>query len=192
MSKLLIDIWKGMSVKSDKGDLHSYLPVYEELFAPYRESEYPILEIGLFNGASLKLWEQYFLNGKEVYGVDASETPHDGMADLRPMIEENIHNIYILDASNREQVEQTFHKFCKFSIILEDAGHDLKQQIDIYNIWKQYVYVGGIYVIEDIQDIDSTREMFENIDSDKNVQILDRRNISGRYDDVLVVITDKK
>jgi hypothetical protein len=46
-------------------------------------------------------------------------------------------------------------------------------------------------VIEDVADIDAHRSSFENLDPTKHIQIYDRRNIKGRFDDVLVVLTDK-
>lgn len=190
----LQQIWERLAksgYETDKGSVHSYVSVYEKLFEQYRESNNPILEIGLFNGHSLRMWEQYFFHGNECYGIDSDEQPHAGMADLRPMIIENIHNIYILDAENKEEVEKTFHRFCEFDIILEDAAHSPMQQISIYNNFKKYLLKGGVYIIEDIQDIDATKELFENIDPEKEITILDRRHIKGRYDDVIVLIKDK-
>jgi len=44
-----------------------------------------------------------------------------------------------------------------------------------------------LYVIEDIQDIDTTQDLFKIIDPRKLVTILDRRSVQGRYDDVLIL-----
>lgn len=188
MKKSLQEIWGSMPLKSDKGDLHSYLSIYEDILAPYRATAKNILEIGLFNGASLLMWEQYF-EGK-VYGIDCSEQPHGGMADLRPLINEGTHNIFIIDAENPLEVENNF-KGIKFDVIIEDAGHHKEQQENIYATFKPYLNKGGIYIIEDIQDIDYNRRSFETIDSGKKVVIVDNREINNRYDDVLVIIIDK-
>lgn len=186
--KTLQEIWDSMPLKSDKGSIHSYLPVYEEILAPYRETANHVLEIGLFNGASLLMWEKYFEGN--VYGIDCSEQPHGGMADLTWLIEDGSHNIFILDAENPYEVKNRFDGI-KFDVIIEDAGHHVWQQLRLYETFKPYMNEKSIYIIEDIQDLDSTRFLFENIDSEKQVTILDRRNIKGRYDDVLVIITDK-
>ena len=188
MNKTLLQIWEDMPAKTDKGDLHSYLPVYEEILAPYRYTAKNILEIGIFGGASLLLWEEYF-SGK-VHGIDCSETPHDGLADLRPLIKSGDHNIYIGDAESEDFIKKHF-KGMKFEVVVEDAGHNIYQQISIYYTLKPYLSKGSIYIIEDVQDIDGTRDMLQNIDPDKSVMVWDRRNAKQRYDDVLVIITDK-
>lgn len=175
----LKELWQEMPMKSDKGDVHSYLEVYEEILEPYRHTANSVLEIGLFNGASLLLWEKYFTKAT-VWGVDSSETPHDGMADLRPLLKD--HNILILDAEDERQVFPFFFNQ-RFDVIIEDAGHHVEQQWKIYTIFRNFLAPGGIYIIEDIQDIDKTREGFG-----KFGEVIDRRHIKGRYDDVICVI----
>lgn len=173
----------------DFNTVHSYLPVYEEILKPYRHSARNVLEIGLFTGTRLKIWEEYF--DADVYGIDCDEQPHGGMADLRPMIAEGTHNIYIGDAESEADIKKFFDGI-KFDVIIEDASHQLSQQIGIYHNLKNYLAPNGIYIIEDIADIDFSRTAFEMIDPKKNIEILDRRQILNRFDDVLVIITDKK
>lgn len=182
----LKEIWQSLPNKSDKGDVHSYIDFYEELFRPYRETAKNVLEIGLFGGASMILWEKYFTVAK-VYGIDCSETPHDGMADLRPLIAEGSHNIFIMDATDSGQIKKNFEGI-KFDIILEDAAHSIEQQLSIYDNFKSYLADGGLYVIEDIQDVDKHHIDFLQMDSSKTIKVIDRRKIKGRYDDVMVVI----
>jgi hypothetical protein len=170
----------------DKGSVHSYIDYYAELFAPVRKSAKNILEIGLMSGESLRMWEDYFSG--DVYGIDCTDTPVGGMADLRPMIAEMNHNIFIGDATDPETAKRFFSGI-KFDVIIEDAQHTLEQQLAIYSVMKHYMAEGGIYVIEDVQDIDISRGTLQGIDPEKSVEIIDRRNIKGRYDDVLIVIT---
>lgn len=172
----------------DKDTVHSYIEVYEEILSPYRQTAKNILEIGLMSGESLRMWTEYFSGN--VWGIDCSETPIDGMADLRPLIAEGSHRIVIGDATSKEDINKHF-KGVKFSVIIEDASHDISQQLAIYKTLKPYLNKGFIYIIEDVQDIDATRFLFENIDTKIEVSILDRRGIKFRYDDILVIITDK-
>lgn len=188
MKQSLQQIWDESPLKSDKGDLHSYLSVYEEILEPYRETAKNVLEIGLFNGYSLLMWEKYFSG--TVYGIDCSDQPHDGLADLRPLIQKGTHNIFIMDAENAYYINMLFGN-SKLDVIIEDAGHEINQQLNLYNVWKPYLSENSIYVIEDIQDIDATRHLFENIDSEKKVTIVDNRHLNSRYDDVLIIITNK-
>ena len=62
--------------KTDKGTMdygHGYSVTYEELFKDLVDKPIKLLEIGVcdprFPGASLKMWEEYFLNG-EIVGMD--------------------------------------------------------------------------------------------------------------------------
>lgn len=184
----LINIWQYLSDKgkeSDKNSVHSYIPLYDKILAPYKECDY-VLEIGLFNGHSLRMWEYYFYNA-DVHGVDCSDTPHDGMADLRPMMQEMGHNISIFDASSAELVKKHYEGI-KFDVIIEDAAHSVEQQLQMYSIFKDYLSPGGIYIIEDVQDLDKDRSRFENIDPEKTVEIHDRRVFKNRYDDVCISI----
>ncbi len=86
----------------------------------------------------------------------------------------------------------TGHKGIKFDVVIEDAGHDIVQQLKIYERMELYMTKGGIYIIEDIQAIDTFGHLFSSKNfPKKEVTILDRRRINDRYDDVLVIITDK-
>ncbi len=169
----------------DKGTVHTYIDAYAEIFEPYRYSAKNILEIGLMSGESLRMWEDYFSGN--VYGMDCDLTPIGGLADLRPIIAEGGHNIFIGDAASNVDIERFFSGI-SFDVIIEDAGHDLSQQLAIYNNLKRFLSPKGIYVIEDVQDIDRDRKVFEGIDSKRTIEILDRRDLRGRYDDVLIVI----
>jgi spermidine synthase len=184
--KTLQQIWDELPLKSDKGSVHSYLPVYEEILAPYRDTAKNVLEIGLFNGASMRMWAKYFTKAK-IHGVDCSLLPHDGMASLVPLISEGLHNvqIHIFDAENEEEVAKRFSGI-KFDVIIEDAGHHVEQQLKIYSVLKNYLNDDGIYIIEDIQDIRKDRHDFYT--EIGYVEIIDLRDVKGRYDDVLIVI----
>lgn len=171
--------------ETDKGSVHSYIEVYEEILLNKRTDAKAVLEIGVFKGNSLRMWQQYF--NCPVYGIDCDETPHGGLADLREMIASGEFYISIFDAANPELVEKYFSCF-QFDVIIEDANHQLSQQIELYNIWKKYLSPDGIYIIEDVENIDESRKVFEGIDAEKSVTILDRRNLKNRFDDVLVII----
>ena len=162
----------------DKNSVHSYLPVYEEILAPYRKTAKNILEIGLMSGESLRMWDEYFTG--EVFGIDCSIKPIDGKADLTKAIEDGLY-ISIGDATNPDDIER-FYKGLKFDVVVEDAGHDINQQLMINRVLSPYMNEGGIYIIEDVQNIDRDGYWF-NAD-----EIIDRRDVKGRYDDVMILI----
>lgn len=164
----------------DKGSIHSYIEVYEQILSTYRHEAKNILEIGLMSGESLRMWSEYFAG--TVYGMDCSVTPIDGLADLRPAIRDG-YNVKIGDATNPADIHKYFYGM-KFDVVIEDANHDLEQQLQIYATLKPYMADGSIYIIEDIQDIDASAVFFKVIGG----QIIDRRKEKLRYDDVLVII----
>jgi SAM-dependent methyltransferase len=172
----------------DKGTVHSYIEVYEKLLEPCRHTAKKMLEIGILTGESLRMWEEYF-DKSEVHGIDGSDQPLGGRYDLRPMIAEGTHHIHLLDATDMAQVWIHFEGML-FDVIIEDADHDLWQQLALYKLFKRHLAPGGIYVIEDVKDLDQpeVRASLEAIDPGKTVKIIDLRGNKGRFDDVLVVI----
>ncbi len=45
---------------TDKGSIHSYLPFYDRLLAPIRDSALRVTEIGVDGGGSILMWLRYF------------------------------------------------------------------------------------------------------------------------------------
>ena len=166
--------------------VHSYIEVYETVLAPYRDKPGHVLEVGVLQGRSIRMWEQYYTQAK-VWGIDSTLDPVDRY-DLRPFIAEGTHNIRIFSAMDRPPVEEHFSGI-QFNVIIDDASHEIGEQMKIYANLKDKLAPGGTYIIEDVADIDAHRSLFENIDPNRKVSILDRRTIRPRFDDVLVIIT---
>jgi SAM-dependent methyltransferase len=155
----------------DKGTIHSYIEkYYEGAFAPYRSLAKNILEIGINNGHSLRMWKEYFYNHEEVTGVDIKKIDLPGF------------NVIIGDAT----IPETFSTVNNLDVIIDDGSHKFKHQIKSFNILFPKLNPGGIYVIEDILDIDSTKEVFLGLHH--TVNIYDFRHLKNRPDDVIVEI----
>ena len=61
---------------TDKWSL--YLDVYEEILKPFRDKPLRLLEIGVFNGGSLEVWNKYFNNDdKVIVGLDIDKRCKD-------------------------------------------------------------------------------------------------------------------
>tara|TARA_R110000803_G_scaffold132777_1_gene199965 strand:- start:1042 stop:1635 length:594 start_codon:yes stop_codon:yes gene_type:complete len=159
----------------DKGTTHSYLEHYAELLKPYRNKEVSLLEIGVQYGASLKSWKKYFKKGI-ITGLDIK--PHC------TKYEEDRIRVNIVDACNEELVDETFGDET-FDIIIDDGSHQLPDQLKAFEILFSRLTKGGIYIIEDIQDLDSQQEHFEKLH--ESCEVIDIRHTKHKYDDVLVV-----
>ena len=59
----------GKKFNTDKGTIHSYLDYYESVFERIRFDPIVILEIGIYEGASLEMWAEYFPMA-EIHGID--------------------------------------------------------------------------------------------------------------------------
>ncbi len=66
------------NTRTDKNTTHSYLLLYESLSKNKKETAQNILEIGIQNGGSIKLWRDYFLN-VTIYGLDTEHSAKDSV-----------------------------------------------------------------------------------------------------------------
>ena len=169
---MLTEIWE--KYKSDKGTVHSYIPYYEKVLQEYKNTENGVLEIGVSAGLSIKMWREYFSNAK-LYGND-----------LR------FHQ-YVLDwglnvnwIKGNQSVNDTFKDLNNLDVVIDDGSHRLKDQIKSFNILWPKLNPGGIYIIEDIRDIDGEKEHFTKLH--KNVFVHDFRKLKDRSDDVIIEI----
>lgn len=160
----------------DKGTAHTYIDEYERLLAPYRKGSI-VLEIGLCHGESMRMWEEYFIDSK-VIGVDIETNKY-----LVKLINEPGHNIIIADATKEDIVDKINEK--TFDVLIDDGSHRLVDQLNTFNIFKNKMKPGGIYIIEDVVDIDHVKNIFLGLHN--NVEIIDNRHIKDRDDDVLIV-----
>ena len=62
---------KNFSSKHEK-----YFDVYEENFSKYKGKKITFVEVGIFNGGSLKIWKEYFGPDAKIIGIDINpESP---------------------------------------------------------------------------------------------------------------------
>jgi hypothetical protein len=80
----------GRKFGTDKSSqAHNYLAVYEQFLAPYRaNADLGVLEIGVRDGPSVRVWQEYF-PAAQIVGVDISESCR-AHADTRIAIEINL------------------------------------------------------------------------------------------------------
>lgn len=133
----------GIRFGTDKSSTgHDYLNFYERFFAPIRNKSLKILEIGVFEGASLSVWEQYFPNAT-IVGADINISTVR-FAKSRVQIE-------IADQSNLEDLVSLGTKYGPFDIVIDDGSHVWDHQITSLRTLFPFVRNGGIYIIEDLQ-----------------------------------------
>ena len=121
---------------TDKSTTHSYLEAYESLFSKRRNDELRILEIGIWAGASLLAWAEYFTNeNTEIIGIDVSPQPFIAEVSKNPKIK-----TIIGDATNVQDIELIGGTF---DFIIDDGSHRLGDQLRAFKILKNRLRDGG-------------------------------------------------
>jgi hypothetical protein len=170
---------------SDKGTLHSYLDLYEKLLYSKKETAKNILEIGVREGGSIKLWADYFLNAT-VYGIDVDDK-------LYSIKNNNRIKIFISDAYNENFVNENFVNI-KFDMVLDDGPHSLESMKTFIQLYSNLLTDDGILIIEDVQNLEWFDILKEETPHNLKqfIQTYDLRNIKGRYDDLVFTIQKVK
>jgi hypothetical protein len=133
----------GLRAGTDKSSAHhDYLNFYEPFFAPWRDRAPRVLEIGIFNGASLETWASFFEHGA-IIGADIDPGTRR-LATDRVAIE-------ILDQGNVEGLVRLGVKHGPFDLVIEDGSHMWEHQITTLRTMFPFVRDGGLYVVEDLQ-----------------------------------------
>ena len=173
--KSLLEIYSqdtSLDAHGDKGTAHSYIEhYYENAFKPYRDKDITLLEIGIAQGQSLRMWREYFTNAR-IIGYDIRD---NGVQ--CPGCE-----LVYKDATN----SNSFNEINNLDIVIDDGSHLFGQQLQSFNILFDKLKSGGLYVIEDVQEIDAVKEQFLSLNP--NVQIFDFRSIKNRKDDIIIQI----
>jgi len=174
------------SSRTDKDTLHSYLETYENLFKEKRFISTAIMEVGVSNGGSIKLWNDYFLNAS-IYGLDIMDM-RESIKDIKddyPRI-----NLY-LNTDAYKIIPQSFNK--KFDIIIDDGDHSLINQIIFIKKYLPILEEDGILIIEDIQKIEDIQILTNETPEEykKFIEVYDLRGNKNRYDEILFVINKR-
>ncbi len=118
-----------------------YFEIYDENFSKYRNKKITLLEIGVFRGGSLKMWQNYFGPQAKIIGIDID--PH-----CKQYETDNI-KIYIGDQTDENFLRSIINENEYPEIIIDDGGHTSNQQISSFNFLFEELKLGGTYLIED-------------------------------------------
>lgn len=118
-----------------------YLEVYEKYFATIRDAEFNMLEIGVFRGRSLYLWEQYFSKANLV-GLDIDPACAQYMGGRK--------KVYIGSQDNETVLKRIAIENNPLSVIIDDGSHQWDHQKKTFEIAFPLLRPGGLYVIEDL------------------------------------------
>jgi hypothetical protein len=123
-----------------------YFETYEAVFGARRNSPMRILEIGVLQGASLRLWKSYFQHPQtSLVGVDIDPTcarfdaPSDGI------------HVRIGSQADNEFLASVVAEFGPFDLIIDDGSHHSAHMIKSFNsLYAAGLKDDGIYFVEDV------------------------------------------
>lgn len=168
----LTDILNGYS--TDKNQFHTYAQVYEQFFPKVRERVTSVLEIGVYNGESLRAWRDFFPNA-QIYGIDDNPTC---------LVDELRITSRLGDQNDPLFLTYIGMKHGPFDIIIDDGSHVISHQLTSFLYLWPFLKADGLslYFIEDIQQEDYL-ETYRHLGFD----IYDLR-VPGSPDDNIMVV----
>lgn len=117
---------------------HGYCDLYEQHLGRFRSMpDARLLELGVLNGASLRMWREWFKG--EVHGADIKLTK-----DIKGVVQ------HVLNLEVIEDIRAFASTIGMFEFILDDAGHTMEQQQQAFDVLLDNVKPGCVYVLEDL------------------------------------------
>lgn len=132
-----------ISTGTDKSsNVHNYCVKYEKYLPFLRNQSLKILEIGVFNGSSLKMWKEFYTNST-VVGIDINSACSSYSNETE--------NVFVEIGS---QIDANFldiicKKYGPFDIIIDDGSHMQSHMIFSFEHLFNFLKKQGVYIVED-------------------------------------------
>ena len=128
----------GIKHNTDKAAGHDFTEFYHDYMVKYTNPR--LLEIGIYDGASLKMWEEFF-GFPTIVGVDIESKKQYESLNIKTMI---------ADQSDPTQLLKCLEVCSEYDIIVDDGGHTMQQQLVTIATLFPHLKSGGLYVLEDL------------------------------------------
>ena len=120
---------------------HGFTAVYERLFEPRRDEDLTLLEIGVFEGASLRMWREYFPAAR-IFAIDF----WDAYLEHAPAGT----TVLVGNQTDGELPRPVLEATGPLDVVVDDGGHRPEQQLTtLFHLWP-HLRPGGVYAIEDV------------------------------------------
>jgi len=138
---LFIMFQEGIKYKTDKVTHHGYQRFYDHFLVPIKNHKMNVLEIGVDDLRSLKMWLDFFKNAN-VYGMDINKKDYKYSRGC----------IFQGDQSKKHDLKKVVKQIGKCKFIIDDGSHVPEHQLLSFNyLFKECLEFGGTYIIEDIE-----------------------------------------
>lgn len=167
---------------SDKGlGWHNYTLFYDFMLKNRRKDIRNILEVGVYTGASLRGWREYFPNAN-IFGADI---------DKRILFSEPRISTFYVDQLQEDSIWDLFDKLgdIEFDLIIDDGLHTFEANATLITHSYRRLAKGGLYIIEDIaaqeHNLAKYDGMFSTIGLDGFIIIIP--HLSNSYDNCVAL-----
>ena len=173
-------------------EIHNYCVKYEKYLPFSRTDKLKIMEIGILNGESLRMWKDYFILSN-IVGIDITK-------ECKQYEEERI-TVEIGSQIDENFLNEVCERHGMFDMILDDGSHKNDHVIFSFKKLFKYVKPGGVYVVEDactsywedygggFRKDGSSIEYFKGLVDDVNLRGLinyDYHNVHARREDTMI------
>jgi hypothetical protein len=121
---------------------HHYFEIYDRHFSRLRGQPIHLVEFGVSQGGSLRMWRDYFGPQLQIVGVDINPNCKQ--------FEEAGVRIEIGDQGDREFLRRLAASLPAIDILIDDGGHTMQQQIRTFEALFPRVAPTGVYLVEDL------------------------------------------
>jgi hypothetical protein len=133
-----------LAEQHDTDKARSYTQTYHRWLGPVRDRRLRMLEIGLYNGGSLRMWRDYLPNAV-LHGIDIEPRT------LAYQDEVPNSQVRLVDQGDPAALDGFVAELGgSYDFVLDDGGHTMLQQIVSFEVLWPQVMPGGIYAIEDL------------------------------------------
>ena len=146
--------------RTDKNTCHSYLPLYDSLLSRLKDTATNVLEIGICQGGSIKMWADFFTNAT-VYGLDIMPIEHvwDGIKNNDRILLQTSVDAYDSNFFNKTLSSK------KFDFVLDDGPHTLESMMTFVKSYSTLLTDNGILILEDVQEYGWLEQLKEVVPS---------------------------
>lgn len=175
------------NTRTDKNTVHSYLELYQKILSPKQYTAKNVLEVGICDGGSIKLWSDFFTNAT-VYGLDIMNKNNvwEKIQNKSNIVLYTERNAYDADFFKQAFLDKNI----RFDFMLDDGPHTLESMLSFIRLYSQVMTDDGILIIEDVQDINWISNLTNEVPIHLKpfVKVYDLRPNKGRYDDIVFTI----
>lgn len=127
---------------TDKGgQRHNFARIYEGLLRDRRDDAIDLLEIGVYQGASLRMWEDYFPHAR-IWAIDVNPAAEEHASERS--------RIFIGDQKDPELLQRVVDEAGGFDVVLDDGSHRVVEQRPSLEFLWPHLRPHGVYIIEDV------------------------------------------